>query len=591
MKKFEENLASRVSGVLQPMLGVQVTVTASNGLLATLYADDESTVLANPLTTDANGYFGFKAANGEYTLTFSGAQIETATRKIELYDADDDPPLTLAQAAIPTAASRIGFQAAGVGALPRTVENKISETVSVKDVGAIGDGVADDREKIQNALDSGAGRVLFPSGTYALSGPVTPSNEQVIEGQGWPVLIPTSGSSAAPLLVNVNAKNDVRITGFVIDGNTVNITGFSNIIQTFNANRVDISGNRFRNCRGIAVLVSGGTYVDVSRNKFDSCGIHHLTSGLSADRKQAIAFSNASFVTADDNEFRIIGLDCISFTGGTDARATRNRMTTNYAGTIYLSNMVRGVIDGNQISNGPGGGNGIDIIHSKDITVGRNVCRACGAAGILIAGNSSNITASGNICSNNWKSGTSTHRGGITLAADTGEAMSGITLMGNICYDDQGPGAVTQRYAIGVYANGGTFGRIMVDQSNILTGYNSGGNADNTNVFQSPALGIVGYPYAFNLADQAEVTLYTALGVQGEFAAYQGNNGYYGRFFARSNNGALELQDVSSQFETTDTGTTQAIYRDATTNTVRLKNRSGSAKNYTITPAAWGYNG
>ncbi len=178
MLKFEENLASRVSGALQPMLGVQVTVTASNGLPATLYADDESTVLANPATTDANGYFGFKAANGEYTLTFSGAQIETSTRKIELYDADDDPPLTLAQAAVPTASSRIGFQAAGVGALPRSVENKISETVSVKDFGAAGDGVADDYVAIQAAFDWAESavvgnkcgvRIHFPRGEYRMS--------------------------------------------------------------------------------------------------------------------------------------------------------------------------------------------------------------------------------------------------------------------------------------------------------------------------------------------------------------------------------------------------------------------------------------
>lgn len=108
MLKFEENLASRVSGALQPMLGVQVTVTAANGLPATLYADDESTVLDNPLTTDANGYFGFKAANGEYTLTFAGAQIQASTRKIDLYDPDDDPPLTLAQAAAVSGAERIG---------------------------------------------------------------------------------------------------------------------------------------------------------------------------------------------------------------------------------------------------------------------------------------------------------------------------------------------------------------------------------------------------------------------------------------------------------------------------------------------------
>uniref|UniRef100_UPI001E4CA50A glycoside hydrolase family 55 protein n=1 Tax=Massilia oculi TaxID=945844 RepID=UPI001E4CA50A len=193
MKKFEENLASRVSGVLQPMLGVQVTVTASNGLLATLYADDESTVLANPMTTDTNGYFGFKAANGEYTLIFAGAQIETSTRKIELYDADDDPPLTLAQAALPTAASRIGFQPAGEGAMPMTVENALNETVSVKRFGAVGNGVTDDTAAIQKAIDSlpsTGGRVYVPPGTYMvttlrLDGTLRNKSDVTIEGAGY----------------------------------------------------------------------------------------------------------------------------------------------------------------------------------------------------------------------------------------------------------------------------------------------------------------------------------------------------------------------------------------------------------------------
>jgi hypothetical protein len=589
MQNHEENLASRVNGSLQPLLGVMVSVKTLTGLLATIYGDDGVTVQPNPMFTNANGLYGFRAANGPYKLTFSGPQIESYERDIDLYDPDDEPPLTQAQAALPSAASRVGFQADGVGAQGRTIENKLRETVSVKDFGAVGDGVADDTAAIQAALDSGAAHIAFPPGAYALSDAIEPYSGQVLEGSGWPVLIALAGSTASPLLMNVNTKNDVRVTGFIVDGNTAGITGFSNVLQTFNSNRVEISGNRFRNCRGIAVLISGGTYIEALRNEFDSCGIYHLISAQTGDRKQAIAFSNASFVTADDNDFRNIGLDCISFTGGTDARATRNRIAINYAGTIYLSNMTRAVIEGNQISNGAGGGNGIDIINSKDITIGGNVCRGCGAAGMMIAGNSSNIAINSNICSNNWKSGTSLHRGGITLAADTGQAMNGVTLAANICYDDQGPGAVTQRYAIGVYANGGTFSRVMVDQSNSLTGYNSGGNVDNTNVFQSTAIGIVGFSYTFNLADQAEVTLYTALGLQGEFAIYQGNNGYYGRFLARVNNGALELQDVSTQFETTDTGTTQAVYRDVATNTVRLKNRTGGSKTYTITPLTWGY--
>lgn len=186
MLKYEENLASRVNGVLQPMLGVKVAVTALNGLPATLYGDDESTVLENPVTTDPNGYFGFKAANGEYELSFSGAQIETTTRTIELYDADDEPPLTLAQAALPSAASRVGFQADGLGAQGRTIENKLRETVSVKDFGAVGDGVADDTAAIQAAVVSvgDAGVVRFPPGRYKTTASIMATENVVMQGAG-----------------------------------------------------------------------------------------------------------------------------------------------------------------------------------------------------------------------------------------------------------------------------------------------------------------------------------------------------------------------------------------------------------------------
>lgn len=61
---------------------------------------------------------------------------------------------------------------AQIGHLGRTVRAKLDEAVSVKDFGAIGDGVTDDTAAVVAARDSAvsAGRVLyFPSGNYALS--------------------------------------------------------------------------------------------------------------------------------------------------------------------------------------------------------------------------------------------------------------------------------------------------------------------------------------------------------------------------------------------------------------------------------------
>ena len=51
------------------------------------------------------------------------------------------------------------------GSVARTGQSKFSDTVSVKDFGAVGNGVADDRAAIQAAIDTQK-RVYFPEGTY-----------------------------------------------------------------------------------------------------------------------------------------------------------------------------------------------------------------------------------------------------------------------------------------------------------------------------------------------------------------------------------------------------------------------------------------
>tara|TARA_R110000868_G_scaffold78912_1_gene224749 strand:+ start:4916 stop:6820 length:1905 start_codon:yes stop_codon:yes gene_type:complete len=64
--------------------------------------------------------------------------------------------------------ARFSFIAAG-SATTRTLQNKLRDIVSVKDFGAVGNGVADDTVAIQAALDSGAKTVFCPNGTYKVS--------------------------------------------------------------------------------------------------------------------------------------------------------------------------------------------------------------------------------------------------------------------------------------------------------------------------------------------------------------------------------------------------------------------------------------
>jgi hypothetical protein len=68
-----------------------------------------------------------------------------------------------------------GFIQAGTGAQQRTVESKLQDMVSVKDFGAVGDGVTDDTAAIQAAANyiSQTGKSVFiPIGTY-ITDPIT----------------------------------------------------------------------------------------------------------------------------------------------------------------------------------------------------------------------------------------------------------------------------------------------------------------------------------------------------------------------------------------------------------------------------------
>ena len=100
------------------------------------------------------------------------------------------------------AASKLAFTQSGTGATARTVDSKLKDMVSVKDFGAVGDGVADDSAAIQAAINTGK-RVYIPAGTYLCN--LVVNNKTIIEGDGSTatILIPFSATTAAITYTNL----------------------------------------------------------------------------------------------------------------------------------------------------------------------------------------------------------------------------------------------------------------------------------------------------------------------------------------------------------------------------------------------------
>lgn len=197
------------------------------GAMVRILSEDkqQASITPNPIVTDRTGEFSFSAPNGKYFIEISVGGIILETRgPVTLYDEDDDPPLTLAQAALPSAAGRIGFQPAGEGAVPMTIEKALNETVSVKRFGAVGDGVTDDTAAIQAAYTANpTGTIDHPPGTYIVSDTLIVPPGAVLIGSGRASSIKqASGANLDAVLQSGVAGGDptnVRIFNLHIDGN------------------------------------------------------------------------------------------------------------------------------------------------------------------------------------------------------------------------------------------------------------------------------------------------------------------------------------------------------------------------------------
>ena len=140
--------------------------------------------------------------------------------------------------------SSVTYTPSGTGAVATTVQSKLRETVSVKDFGAVGDGIADDTAAIQtavnyvNSLDNG-GTVFFPTGNYKVTSTITLFSDKTGLLGNAAVITLTGNTSESYVLFNITHSSNTVFPAF----QTIAINGLT-----------IVSAN---NLKGIAFSVAG----------------------------------------------------------------------------------------------------------------------------------------------------------------------------------------------------------------------------------------------------------------------------------------------------------------------------------------------
>ena len=139
--------------------------------LATYTDSSGSVANSNPVILDSRGEASIWLGAAVYKLKLAtSADVELWTvDNISAYNYD-----VLTSLAASSGSSLVGFIQSGASATSRTVQSKLRDTISVKDFGAVGNGVADDTSAIQAAINAviaaGGGDLYFPEGKYLHSG-------------------------------------------------------------------------------------------------------------------------------------------------------------------------------------------------------------------------------------------------------------------------------------------------------------------------------------------------------------------------------------------------------------------------------------
>lgn len=383
----------------------QATYTTSAGNIAH----------TNPIILNSAG----RVPTGEIWLT------DGLTYKFVINDSSDVLIGTYDNVTNITNASQITYDPAGASAVATTVQTKLRESVSVKDFGAVGDGVVNDTAAIQAAVNATAGKALFvPAGTYLINSNITVSSEVMMFGDGR-----DNSQFTGAGKFSLGASLQVENIGFLGTNEHLEIATSAVGATTFGYIRVDKC--LFNNSTTFSIVTEGTNRdvfveeVTVLNSVFNGGGAGSGAIDIRAGHRIANIHNN---IIEDYNN------------GGGCGAIRFGQLTTNTETNCY-SHITSNYIDNISATGGTGSTYGIQVLKGFMNIIGNTVCNLINddkddCEGIYASGFSSRII------------GNTLVDAGAGEAQITVKASSKCNVIGNYVFQTAGrnraPGIVIQ---------------------------------------------------------------------------------------------------------------------------------------------------
>lgn len=219
-----------------------------------------------------------------------------------------------------------GFIAGGVGAVERTAQAKFRDVVSVKDYGAVGDGVADDTAAVIAAFAAAGGSAVhFPKGTYKVGNlPILgASGVRVLGDSRFTTKLVVKAGTTGSVIYNPNSALSTsglnHISDLFIDLASLDVTAIDLAgVNTTVVERVrvtggpDLAGSTGTGFR-CAAPIDSGAYT----NRISDCDATYCNVGFVAeDAANENTFDNCEAIACDIGFDVENGVDTARIRGG-----------------------------------------------------------------------------------------------------------------------------------------------------------------------------------------------------------------------------------------------------------------------------------